>query len=105
MTLIDGSVKTFPVAVIEVDSPYFKGKVEAVCMPGSLCDVVVGNVEGAREPGDPDFEWMPPSSEEVTSEVKDVAETEISLVEEESDSSSKGAEAAVVVDATSAGLY
>ena len=34
----------------------------------------------------------------MTSEVKEVAETEISLVEEESDSSSEGAEAAVVVD-------
>ena len=65
MTLIDGTIKTFPVAEIELDSPYLRGRVEAVCMPGSLCDVVVGNVEGAREPGNPDFEWEPGQRDEV----------------------------------------
>ena len=69
VTLIDGSIKTFPVAEIEVDSPYFQGRVEAVCMPGSLCDVLIGNVEGAREPGNPNYDWEPTQIAEVEAEV------------------------------------
>ena len=98
VTLIDGSIKTFPVAEIEIDSPYFQGKIEAVCMPGSLCDVVIGNVEGAREPGDPNFEWEPPqrSIEEVEGVV--VALEAENLVEEESDTEEEEIEQAMAVE-------
>ncbi|XP_072170068.1 uncharacterized protein [Diadema setosum] len=57
--LIDGTVKQFPVAKVELDSPYFSGEIEALCMPDCLCEVIVGNVTGAREPNDPDLKWVP----------------------------------------------
>ena len=57
--LIDGTIKRFQVAKVEVDSPYFSGTVEALCMPDCLCEVIIGNVPGAREPGDPNLEWIP----------------------------------------------
>ena len=32
---------------------------QALCMPKCLCEVVIGNIPGARAPNDPDLEWMP----------------------------------------------
>ena len=42
--LIDGTVRHTPVAEIEIDTPFYKGKVTAVCMENPLYDVIVGNV-------------------------------------------------------------
>ena len=57
--LIDGTIRNFPVARINVDSPYITRQVEALCIPESLSDVVIRNVEGAREPRNPNFDWKP----------------------------------------------
>ena len=57
--LIDGTIRRFPVAKIIVDSPYFEGEIEAVCMPDCLSEVVIGNVKGARDPNDPNLHWVP----------------------------------------------
>ena len=57
--LIDGTIRNFPVARINVDSPYITRQVEALCIPESLSDAVIGNVEGAREPRNPNFDWKP----------------------------------------------
>ncbi|XP_064651627.1 uncharacterized protein LOC135502607 [Lineus longissimus] len=56
-TLIDGSTLTVPMAAVAVDTPFYKGKVEAMCMEKPLYDIIIGNIEGAREPGDPDLDW------------------------------------------------
>ncbi|GFR61693.1 zinc finger protein [Elysia marginata] len=34
------------------------GEVKALCIPDSICDVIVGNVDGARSPEDPDMSVM-----------------------------------------------
>ena len=59
-----GSVKLFDTSVIEgafadivIDTPYLKGRVEALCLPNMLYDLVIGNVSGARDPSDPDPAW------------------------------------------------
>ena len=44
--LMDGTILHTPAAEIEIDTPYCKGKVRAVCMKEFIYDVVVGNVEG-----------------------------------------------------------
>ena len=44
-------------AKIHVDTPYLIGEVEALCADDSLYDLIIGNVDGAREPGDPDLGW------------------------------------------------
>ena len=59
VTLIDGSVKEFHVAKIDIDSPFLSGEIQALCMPKCLFEVVIGNIPGARAPNDPDLEWMP----------------------------------------------
>ncbi|ESO88655.1 hypothetical protein LOTGIDRAFT_165440 [Lottia gigantea] len=55
--LIDGSVKSVPVARLEVNTPYFQGKVTALCMENPVCDVIIGNIANARNPFDPDLNW------------------------------------------------
>ncbi|GFN80780.1 Zinc finger protein [Plakobranchus ocellatus] len=35
-----------------------EGEVKALCIPDAICDVIVGNVEGARGPEDPDMSVM-----------------------------------------------
>jgi len=46
--LIDGIVGRTPVALIEIDTPYFTGSVKAICMKNPLYDIIVGNVDGAK---------------------------------------------------------
>ena len=70
VVLIDGTVRQFSVARVLVDSPFYVGEVEALCMPNSLCDVVIGNITGAREPHDPNLTWVP----EVSMVVSEVVE-------------------------------
>ena len=41
---IDGTVRRTPVAEIEIETPYYTGKVKAVCMDNPLYDVIIGNV-------------------------------------------------------------
>ena len=40
-----------------MDTPYLKREVEAQCLPDTLYDLIIGNVEIARPPDDPDPEW------------------------------------------------
>ena len=56
-TLADGTKRKFPVAKIEVNTPYFKGQVEALCMPRPVYDLVLGNIEGVKAVGRPDEAW------------------------------------------------
>ena len=52
--LIDNTVRQVPIVKIQVDTPYLKGDVEAQCLPDALYDLIIGNMEGARPPDDPD---------------------------------------------------
>jgi len=47
--LIDGRVRRKPVAEIEIETPYYTGKVKAVCMDNPLYDVIIGNVPGVSD--------------------------------------------------------
>ena len=54
---IDNTMLLAEEAVIKVMTPYLKGEVTALCIPDAICDLVVGNVDGARNPDDPE-DWM-----------------------------------------------
>jgi len=47
--LIDSAVRRTPVAEIEIETPYYTGKVKVVCMDNPLHDVIIGNVPGVSE--------------------------------------------------------
>ena len=55
---IDNTVLLAEKARIHVKTPYLSGDVEALCIPEAICDLVVGNVPGARNPDDPDMSVM-----------------------------------------------
>lgn len=55
--LIDGTVRRFPMANIFVDTPYFTGSVKALCTERPIYDLILGNIEGVRDPGNLDATW------------------------------------------------
>ena len=55
---IDNTVLLAEKARIQVKTPYLSGEVEALCILEVICDLVVGNVPGARNPDDPDMTAM-----------------------------------------------
>ena len=50
VTLIDETRQTYPLAMIDIDCPFFTGKTEAVCMKDTLHDLVIGNIDGSKLP-------------------------------------------------------
>ena len=52
--MADGSAIKTALANVYIDSPYFVGEVIAWCMQNPLYDVIIGNMEGARDPNDPE---------------------------------------------------
>lgn len=64
--LLDRSVLMLPEAWVDVDTPYFQGRLLAKCMENPLYDLVLGNVEGARPADDPDPNWHKTTESETT---------------------------------------
>ena len=56
--LADGTKVTVPIAEIRIESPYFIGNLRAWFMENPAYDIIIGNIEGAREPNDPDNHWQ-----------------------------------------------
>ena len=54
---VDRTIKRTPVAKVEVDTPFYVGTVEALCLQDPLFDLIIGNVPGARRSDDPNPEW------------------------------------------------
>ena len=55
--LIDGTVRRVPIAVVNVDTPYFEGEVTALCMNNPVYDLILGNIDGVRDPANPNTSW------------------------------------------------
>ena len=58
--LVDGTVKTFPIAKVYIDTPYFTGSASCLCMENPVYDIVIGNIDGARDAKDPLLTWKAP---------------------------------------------
>ena len=52
--LVDNTVRRVPIARVKIDTPYLSGTVGASCLQTPICDVIIGNVPGARRAEDPD---------------------------------------------------
>ena len=46
--LIDGTVRRVDEAEVEVQTPFFSGKVKAMCMQKPIYDLIIGNIPGVR---------------------------------------------------------
>ena len=62
--LIDGSKRKFQLARVSVDTPYFIGDMDVLCMCNPVYPLILGNVQGVRNPEDPDSQWKPREIEE-----------------------------------------
>ena len=54
--LVDGSIKMFPLAKIQVDTPYYTGSIEAMCIDKPIHDLIIGNLPGATTKEDPNWQ-------------------------------------------------
>ena len=57
MMMVNRTLKRAPIGRINVDTPYYAGVVEALCLLDPLFDLIIGNVPGARMPDDPNPKW------------------------------------------------
>lgn len=57
--LIDGTVREVPIARLFVDTPFYKGDVDALVFDSPIYDLILGNIPGVRQPLDPDSNWEP----------------------------------------------
>ena len=48
-SMLDGTVRSAPVAQVCLSSPYYTGSLEALCVDKPLCDVIIGNIKGASD--------------------------------------------------------
>ena len=48
--LINETTQRYPLALIDIDCPFFSGQTEALCMENTLYDVVIGNIDGSKLP-------------------------------------------------------
>ena len=74
--LIDGTVRKTPVAMVEIDTPYFQGQVEAVCMKQPMYDVIVGNIPGVLDKLELSVAF-PESQDTVPKRLEDSEESEL----------------------------
>ena len=54
---VDRTIKRAAMAKVEVDTLFYVGTVEALCLQDLLFDLIIGNVPGARRSDDPNPEW------------------------------------------------
>ena len=50
VTLINETTQRYPLALIDIDCPFFSGQTEALCMDNTLYDVVIRNIDGSKLP-------------------------------------------------------
>ena len=55
--LIDGTVRKFPTAEVQIDTPYWTGKVTVKCMKNPVYDLILGQLDGMRDASDPNPNW------------------------------------------------
>lgn len=60
--LIDGTIRRFPLAKVSVDTPFYVGEVEVMVMKKPICDFVLGNLPGVKDPSKLPLEENPPET-------------------------------------------
>ena len=56
--VIDRSTLELPEAKVYLNTPYFEGEVIALCMKNPLVEVILGNIQGARDAHNPNNNWV-----------------------------------------------
>ncbi|XP_041482248.1 uncharacterized protein LOC121429309 [Lytechinus variegatus] len=69
--LIDRTIRRMLEARLYISTPYFQGNVTALCVDNPLYDLVIGNITGARKPGDEDQNWAYTEASDGESSIKE----------------------------------
>ncbi|XP_052079017.1 uncharacterized protein LOC127717282 [Mytilus californianus] len=77
--LADGTRVEVPIARIDIDTPYLQGEFEGWCMANPVYDLIIGNVEDAREPGKPDPLWQQTGAVETREQVRNKSKPFVQL--------------------------
>ena len=48
--LIDRTIRGLPVTKLQVDTPYYKGELYAMCVEDPIYDLIIGNIQGVQTP-------------------------------------------------------
>ena len=48
--LTDRTIRRLPVAKLQVDTPYYKGELYAMCVEDPTYDLIIGNIQGVQTP-------------------------------------------------------
>ena len=55
--LATNEVRETPLAIIYIDTPYYKGQVDAFVLENPIYDLIIGNIEKSLPPFSPDPNW------------------------------------------------
>ena len=55
MITIDGQAQIVPATNLHIDTPYYRGSLEAIVQSSLICDLVLGNIDGVFD--SPDQRW------------------------------------------------
>ena len=44
---VDKTIRSAPIAEVYVDTPFYRGIVSALCLENPICELIIGNIEGA----------------------------------------------------------
>ena len=66
--------------MIHIDTPFFTGRVEALCMAKPVFDLIVGNIAGVRSQEDPDPLWCVREQRNDSQEVREVESVKVDSV-------------------------
>ncbi|XP_075732788.1 uncharacterized protein LOC142775324 [Rhipicephalus microplus] len=67
--LLERSVRMLREAWVDVETPFYSGRLKAKCIENPLYDLILGNVDGVRPADDPDLHWNLPKKYDVGSNV------------------------------------
>lgn len=65
MLLVDNTVRKALFAIIDINTPYLKGQMKAICLPDVIYYLIIGNVANAAALDKPEQGWTPPLSEPI----------------------------------------
>jgi len=61
--LIDGTIRNFPIASIFVDTPFFVGTIDAMCVNDPIYELIIGNLPGASTTPNGNWKDREPNTE------------------------------------------
>lgn len=81
--LIDGTVRQVEEALKDIDTPFYTGKVSALCMREPVYDLIIGNISGVRNQSEPNPQWCRRENREKCCEILQAVQTRGQKAKEE----------------------